>query len=70
MFIYNIVSNMYHLLKSSNLQKHPECKKYEDNQKQHCKQVGASKIFDISLGQEVTLSKYFNSLAIVVNNLC
>ena len=38
-------------------QKHLGHKKCEANQKQHCKQVGATKNFDVSYGQEV-----FNSL--------
>ena len=36
-----------------------DVKKCEANLKQHCKQVGAIKNFDISLGQEVTVSKIF-----------
>ena len=32
------------------------------NQKQHCRQAGATKRFDISWGQEVTLSNICNSL--------
>ena len=32
-------------------------KKCNANQKQHCKQIGVTKNFDISRGQEVTLSK-------------
>ena len=34
-----------------------DVKKCEANQKQHCKQAGVTKNFDISLGQEVTLSR-------------
>ena len=37
-------------------------KKCGANQKQHCKQAGATKRFDISRGQEVTLSNICNSL--------
>ena len=39
-------------------------KKCRANQKQHCKQAGATKRFDISCGQEVTttLSNICNSL--------
>ena len=37
-------------------------KKGGANQKQHCKQAGVTKTFDISWGQEVTLSNICNSL--------
>ena len=37
-------------------------KKCGANQKQHYKQAGATKRFDISRGQEVTLSNICNSL--------
>ena len=40
-------------------QKHFGCKKCEANQLQYCKQASATKSFDISWGQEVTLSKIF-----------
>ena len=43
-------------------QKHLGCKKCGANQKQHCKQAGATKRLDISWGQEVALSNICNSL--------
>ena len=39
------------------VQKHLGCKKVRDQSEAACKQAGATKSFDISWGQEVTLSK-------------
>ena len=38
-------------------QKHLGCKKVQGQSEATCKQAGATKSFDISQGQEVTLSK-------------
>ena len=50
-------------------QKHLGCKKVRGQSEAACKQADATKSFDISLGQEVTLSKIILTPRMTYNSL-
>ena len=64
-FYLNKNTYLYNMLNKNTL----GIKKYDVSQKQQCKQIGATNSFDISWGQEVTLSKIFLSPWMTYNSL-